>query len=368
MRKAPRDGGSVCITPRDTTELQSRHLVNATMPYSGMVWCVRVATGAFVARRNGKIFITGNSGFPKSHNVSKAVDRMLGAERKKLGERALTGARVLKGGNFTGGYDGKTISPTYTMTGPGSRQAQQWEGWGTALKPAWEPIVVAQKPMLDDNVAKNVLRWGNGAMNIDGCRIGYASDADREKAHDNALGPVERFKTTKTIYGGGKQNGGFADTHSQHGRWPANLCHDGSDEVIAAFPGEAGAKAPVHTRNGDKFRNTYGAFAGNVDEEGSTFRGDSGSAARFFYCAKASQAERNGSQHPTIKPVALMQWLVRLVTPPMGLVLDPFAGTGTTGHAALLEGMRAVLIEREAAYAADIKTRLTAAMRELRSP
>jgi DNA modification methylase len=140
--------------------------------------------------------------------------------------------------------------------------------------------------------------------------------------------------------------------------------HDGSDEVIAAFPAEAGALAPVYKRSAGKFRNAYGAFAGNVDEDASTFYGDGGSAARFFYCAKASKSERDGSKHPTVKPLALMRWLVRLVTPPNGLVIDCFAGSGTTGEAALCEGVRVVLVEREAEYLADIRQRIAFAFDE----
>jgi hypothetical protein len=170
------------------------------------------------------------------------------------------------------------------------------------------------------------------------------------------------------------------------GRWPANLCHDGSDEVVAGFPAEAGAAAPVHRRNADKFRQNYGAFSGNVDEAGSTFHGDSGSAARFFYCAKA-EADERGSKclicglvaalpadecrctdpesgapkrltHPTVKPGGLMRWLVRLVTPQSGTVLDPFMGTGSTGAAAHAEQCGFVGCELSPDYAAIAESRL----------
>ena len=166
------------------------------------------------------------------------------------------------------------------------------------------------------------------------------------------------------------------------GRWPANILHDGSEEVVALFPSEAGAQAPVTVRNGDKFRGTYGAFKGNRDEGGSTFKGDTGSAARFFYCAKADRADRNAgldgmpekpllwssgeqnpgafqspntkraaqNNHPTVKPTDLMRWLCRLVTPPGGIVLDPFMGSGSTLKAAELEGFSAIGIELEAEY------------------
>ena len=162
----------------------------------------------------------------------------------------------------------------YDLTKPASADAREWEGWGTALRPAHELIVLARKP-LDGSVAGNVLEHGAGALNVNECRAG-------------------------------------------DGRWPPNVAHDGSDEVEEAF----------------------------------------GTASRFFYCAKASKKERQGSEHPTVKPIALMRWLVRMVTPPGGTVLDPFAGTGTTGQAAVEEGFKAVLIEQDEGYVADIVSRM----------
>ena len=140
------------------------------------------------------------------------------------------------------------------------------------------------------------------------------------------------------------------------GRWPANIIHDGSEEVLAAFPDAGGQQAPVNGHEpSSKTNNIYGAFNGRPPTEP---RGDSGSAARFFYTAKADQHDRIGSAHPTVKPVDLMQWLVRLVTPKGGTVLDPFAGTGTTAEAAYREGMYCILIERETEYQADIRRRM----------
>ncbi|MDT4817536.1 DNA methylase [compost metagenome] len=182
-----------------------------------------------------------------------------------------------------------------------------------------------------------------------------------------------------------------AQPHSG-GRWPANLIHDGSEEVVRAFPDEAGAAAPVHRRNGDKFRNSFGTFHGNTDEKGSTFQGDTGSAARFFYCPKTSRADRNegcdelpqvaggmvsntsgqhltrrdgyvpppqGNNHPTVKPTELMAYLCRLATPPGGLVLDPFMGSGSTGKAAMREGFRFVGCELSPEYLAIAQARIT---------
>ena len=240
------------------------------------------------------------------------------------------------------------------------RAMDKWEGWGTALKPAYEPIVLARKP-LAGTVQECLREHGTGAINVQACRVPFVSDEDRKTAHTNALGPVERYKTTKQIFDGGRASGGFADTHSPAGRWPANLLHDGSEEVVALFPAQAGAVAPVRRRSNDKFRNTYGAFKGDIDEQGSTFRGDSGSAARFFYASKATKTERAGSKHPTVKPISPLRYFIRMVAAPGAMILDPFAGTGTTAQAALLEGCSTVLIEREEQYQADIRRRMEAA-------
>lgn len=231
------------------------------------------------------------------------------------------------------------------ITAPATPKAQQWQGWGTALKPALEPITVARKPF-PGTVAANVLEHGTGALNVDGCRVDGVKGipaSPRNNANGGDSGGVYgRYEPPSTDTAGW-------DAHA--GRWPANLIHDGSDDVIALFPNEAGAAAPVYVRNTDKFRNSYGTFAGNVDEKGSTFHNDVGSAARFFYCAKASRFERDDENlHPTVKPIDLMRYLCRLVTPPGGLVLDPFMGSGTTGIAARLEGFRFAGIEREPEY------------------
>lgn len=188
----------------------------------------------------------------------------------------------------------------------------EWTGWGTALKPAWEPICVARKPLIG-TVAENVRQHGVGALNIAGCRVPTDSGRPLREARRNEQSDEDRNAYHKGLAG----SKAVGDTDL--GRWPANIIHDGSDEVIAAFPADA---------------------------------------ARFFYSAKASKAERHGSKHPTVKPVALMQYLCRLVTPPGGTVLDPFAGTGTTGQAARDEGFNAILIEQEAEYVADIHRRM----------
>lgn len=230
------------------------------------------------------------------------------------------------------------------ITAPATDAAREWQGWGTALKPAWEPICLARKPLIG-TVAENVLEHGTGALNIDGCRVGESG------ARNNG-----RQAGTNGIYG---EIGATTPVDYGKGRWPANIIHDGSEEVIAAFPETGAAKSGMR---GDQHSGRHGGLAdigGNIKDGTNSVRGiDGGSAARFFYTAKADSDDRLGSKHPTVKPVDLMQWLCRLVTPPGGTVLDPFAGTGTTGEAAFREGFKAVLIESEQEYKADIRRRM----------
>ena len=250
------------------------------------------------------------SGFPKSHDVSKGIDKMQGDD-------------------------------------PVTDDARQWQGWGTALKPAWEPIVLARKP-LDGTVAANVLRHGTGALNIDGCRVpvsdaAYARNCSGDRGHaDNRKREMDFGMT--------------AGSANDAGRWPANVIHDGSEEVLQAFPDAGGQQRAVGPANGAKTSvNVYGDYGPRDQFEP---RNDSGSAARFFYSAKADATDRLGSKHPTVKPVDLMAYLCRLVTPPGGIVLDPFAGSGTTGMACMREGFDCILIEREREYYNDILKRL----------
>jgi site-specific DNA-methyltransferase (adenine-specific) len=238
------------------------------------------------------------SGFPKSLDVSKAIDKAAGAER------VLTRPGTRQRDGYGEDWDTNSSSerPRYDI--PATETAAAWKGWGTALKPAFEPIVIARKPFRS-SVAENVLKHGTGALNIDRCRI------PTEDALTGSGSPPLKFggqnhrpfhdrdgeASAQRRY---DKNGGtnFAATPGPRGgdplgRWPANVIHDGSDEVVELFPDDAGAAAPVFRRNGDKFRTAYGAFAGNLDEQGSTFQGDQGSAARFFYCAKADRQDRN---------------------------------------------------------------------------
>lgn len=228
-----------------------------------------------------------------------------------------------------------------------------WQGWGTALKPACEPWVVARKPLIG-TVAENVLAHGTGALNIGGCLVGDGGDR-------SSGGATGKRTSAEDGYHGAWSDAVDGRDRPTGGRWPANVLHDGSDEVVSAFPDAPGQLRSVGPQHGSKSTvNVYGDYG---PRQHFAPRGDSeASAARFFYTAKADAEDRAGSKHPTIKPLDLMQYLVRLVTPPGGLVLDPFAGTGTTGEAAWREGFSAVLIEREPAYVADIARRMRLAV------
>jgi site-specific DNA-methyltransferase (adenine-specific) len=336
------------------------------------------------------------SGFPKSLDVSKAIDKAAGAERAKV--RVDVG-QVRNQKASGGGKDGaKGATRPYIEKAmeqgfhevdsdePASPAARAWQGWGTALKPALEPITLARKP-LDGTVAQTVLRWGTGAVNVDGCRVGTESTIRTSNAGTNGEG-----------WGMGMQahiNG------SESGRWPANLLHDGSDEVVGLFPvTTSGSRAADQQRKG--------GFAGTVNAYGTAERGgtgeyqaNEGSAARFFYCAKASKSDRDEGLahlekrrkaaaefrpnhaakaeqgeggnpygrwdaarniHPTVKPTDLMRWLCRLITPPGGVILDPFMGSGSTGKAAQREGFDFVGIEMDPAYMEIARARIETAL------
>jgi site-specific DNA-methyltransferase (adenine-specific) len=252
------------------------------------------------------------SGFPKSHNIGKAID--------------------------------KAVTP----------EAAQWDGWGTALKPAWEPIIVARKPIIG-TVAENVLKHGTGGMNIDGCRVeGEPTSGSGANVSNSVYG---KYKDVKV----GKPN----EINTQ-GRFPANLIHDGSDEVVGLFPilHASGNKLDVGTGtdagyDASSYEISYGGRANR--EYGSK----GGSAARFFYCAKASKADRDeGNNHPTVKPTALMRYLCKLVTPLNGIILDPFMGSGSTGKAAILEGFQFTGIDITPEYVTIATARIEAALKE----
>lgn len=272
----------------------------------------------------------------------------------------------------------------------------EWEGWGTALKPAWEPICLARKPF-DGTVATNIATHGTGALNIAACRVGTESVPINRLEKWSGFGQEKRPDYTQTI---------------SIGRWPANLIHDGSDEVIGAFPDAPGQCADIKYDVGQrKTQNIYGAMKrGHEPSADSSNDGavgfkmkpgarrlDEGSAARFFYCAKASQEDRNegceniepqqyshdgretpidnayqrnvsnaSNAHPTVKPTALMRYLCKLITPPGGTVLDPFTGSGSTGKAAILEGFNFIGIEQSEEYVAIAEARIAFAVEEVK--
>lgn len=253
------------------------------------------------------------SGMPKSHSVAKGIDSTLG----KKGDHIVTGSpvkRMIPGADQD--RDG-WIKDNGRMYEPGdyapaTEQAEKYSGWGTSLKPAFEPIILARKP-LEGTVAQNVMKHGVGGLNIDACRIGDSK-----------------------------------------GRWPANVMHDGSDDVVSMFPITTSGEPGTRTKPSKSVALGDYAVKGGVE----VGYGDTGSAARFFYSGKANAKDRAGSNHPTVKPVDLIRYLMRLVTPPGGTVLDCFAGSGTAGEAAYLEGFKSVLIEQSETYFKDICNRM----------
>ena len=303
------------------------------------------------------------SGLPKGTDVSKAIDKMLGAEREVVdydASRARPNRKYKSGaiGNLGGHENVSDRSDNgATITAPATPEAKRWEGWRTTLKPAWEPIVLARKPF-PGSVPGNVLKYGTAALNVDACRIPIDEAVDDPRL--GGKGTWGTAKMAKNVYEGGYE--GIRVGSSPDGRYPPNLIHDGSDEVLELFAqyGERGG--------GDNRGQCQGRRPGGFgdvghdkgdEEPNATVYADKGSAARFFYHAKANKLDRRGSKHPTIKPINLMRWLAKLITPPNGIILDPFAGTGTTAEAAILEGFEYLMIEREAEYIQDIKNRLS---------
>jgi hypothetical protein len=314
------------------------------------------------------------SGFPKSLDVSKALDKAAGVEREDSGRHPNWRESKRTNGQIMGDCPNEA-----RITASATEAAKQWEGWGTALKPALEPITVARKPLVG-TVANNVLTYGTGGLNVDGCRV---STTDSYK-YPNGPGGKSLHYSSEARSADVRPNP--TQMHAE-GRWPANLIHDGSEDVLSCFPNTSSGKPSDKPRGrraggfGD-----VGADKGDGVPNGPQY-GDAGLAARFFYCAKASKKDRDegldgidvtaghdmtsrkeGSaglnnpgagagrksgarnHHPTVKPTDLMRYLCRLVTPPGGVVLDPFMGSGSTGKAAKLEGFSFIGIEREADY------------------
>lgn len=301
------------------------------------------------------------SGFPKSLDVSKAIDKAAGAQRED-GEPVRDRVSHLRGERYASGPAGFSTERGTTLSAragsPVTPDAQRWEGWGTALKPAFEPIVVGRKP-LDGTVAATVLAHGTGALNIGGTRVAMSA-ADR----DAARVPMRGASPAKVGTPAGRAPESFDPAAA--GRWPANVLLDNSQ--AAELDKQTGiltsGKMAAGTQRAPRDGVVYGRLEGDATPRDTP--GDSGGASRFFptfrYEAKAPTHERpnvDGVAHPTVKPLDLMRWLVRLVTPPGGVVLEPFAGSGTTAEACVVEGFRCIAIEREADYLPLIIARLT---------
>ena len=307
------------------------------------------------------------SGFPKSMNISKAIDKAAGAEREVVGQYASPeGTTGLNSKDDEYGFGVGDMSKRL-ITAPATPEAAQWEGWGTALKPAFEPIVVARKPLSEKTVAANVLLHGTGALNIDASRISTS---------DKLGGGAEKQTTNDQKNHEGWQRPWMDDPEMQAahaervranvvkaedlGRFPANVILDESQ--AAALDEQSGTLTsgkPGIKRKGNDGP-AYGAESRPPGTQMPGF-GDSGGASRFFYQAKAPKSERpvvDGVAHPTVKPLTLMSYLVKLVTPPGGLVLDPFAGSGTTMEAAVAAGFRTIGIEVTEEYWPLIEARM----------
>lgn len=339
------------------------------------------------------------SGFPKSLDVSKAIDRAAGVEKEDKFEGAFkrhagpTGNKKCeKCGHWL--ISGDPCCCPRPQDAPVTDDAKQWPGWGTALKPAWEPIILARKPLSEPTVAANVVKWGTGALNINGCRVStegeviHTPQSDPEKCRGTVGADLGITRADKAQFQ--EAQAASVEKANRLGRWPANVVLD--EEAARMVDEQAGPQSSGGTpkrRFADKTRNAYGLFHGEENPLG--IGASSGRVSRFFYCAKADRTEReqgrpplgeenpllwsSGTEnpgsfqaegtkrqvwnnHPTVKPTALMAWLCRLVTPPGGLILDPFMGSGSTGIAALWDGFRFVGLEKDAKWAGIAKQRI----------
>lgn len=309
------------------------------------------------------------SGFPKNHDIGKAIDKQLGAEREVVGTVKRWGANASGG---RGNQRANDYQPSEKgavkydeVTVPGSEEAKKWDGFGTALKPANEPICCARKPLSEKTIAANVLKHGTGGLNIDGCRVETADwDAKAmERVNTPGSGQLKGRDPILASRGNKGSDNAAKPMDTTKGRWPANVIHDGSQMVLDLFPraktGGSGVTKENHngcTMSGPASNKTRKTIGYN----------DDGSAVRFFYCAKCSKKDRGvGNNHPTVKPTDLMKYLVRLVTPPGGAVLDPFMGSGSTGKACILEGFDFIGIEKDEKYFEIAKSRIQEALKEI---
>ena len=285
------------------------------------------------------------SGFPKSHNISKAIDKRLGGTPKR-------GRFLYKNGKTAGGERIGQLAggAKHYETIPDTEQARQWAGWGTALKPANEPIVLARKPISEKTIAENVLKWGTGGLNIDGCRIG-----DEERTYKGGTKLYEERPWTKAQANGER----VRPTYKVSGRFPANVILD--EEAGRMLDEQSGvSKSNIRQPTGGQILNPETGWNQNamIDK---TVRGynDAGGASRFFYIAKASKKERGeGNNHPTVKPLSLIKYLITLVTPPEGVCLDPFEGSGTHALACEELGFNYIGFELDKEYYEIAKNRI----------
>lgn len=290
------------------------------------------------------------SGFPKSNNIGKAVDKVLGNEREVVGVKHPQYKDGVPGGkgfhNSLGREGGDRLEPEMETKGQ-----SEWEGWGTALKPAHEPICMARKPLAEKSITENVLKYKTGAININDCRVEFINEDDYNEATiknqhaDFGTKPM----TNNVVYGDYSMV--EPKNYKPTGRYPANIIHDGSDEVVNEFPI---TKSGYNKSSYKNTRNDDGIINKTFESNGGDY-GDVGSASRFFYCPKAGPSERkfdsdNKNTHPTVKPIKLMRYLVRLVTPKNGVVLDPFMGSGTTGVACKADGFDFIGMEMNDDY------------------
>lgn len=302
------------------------------------------------------------SGFPKSLNIGQAIDKAAGVTRKRIpNPRGGTPRSIYAQDEWT-----RKNAATYSDQTSVTAEAAQWSGWGSALKPSYEPIILCRKP-LDGTLASNSLKHGVGGLNIDACRVPAVDEMQYAAKCASFVG----LNSNQNGITYGELEGVRTDSSSPLGRWPTNLLHDGSPEVMEAFArfGEKTSNPLTYRKNSARSNNVGFAparLSGTVMSTGSTGTADrffpccpwSDDELRFYYSGKASAEDRAGSRHPTIKPLSLMRWLCKLICPPGGTVLDPFAGSGTTLLAADRLGFNAIGIEQDAAYVADIHCRL----------
>lgn len=302
------------------------------------------------------------TGFPKSLDVSKAIDKAVGVDRPVIGKIAAPASTKRIQTMSRPEHSGSGWKEAPDLTGPSTDDAKRWQGFGTALKPASEHWILCRKPISEKTVAANVLKWGTGAINVDGCRIGTEIIAQQQRDFKNAHGNKWGAGTKQPILG---------ITNYTTGRFPANLVLSHNDDCDTECTEECAVKALDGQSGLLKSAGEYTKSKGQVVADGNSLFGlgnnlrnnayanQIGGASRFFYCAKASKADRgDGNIHPTVKSTKLMQYLCRLVTPPGGIILDPFMGSGSTGIAALAEGFGFVGVEQEKAYYLIARQRL----------